>query len=115
MLLKSDININCEICSLMTGQGNPVYKGERSISEVQFMHNVQEHKQVGERQDWLQEKLKKIIIPSPKPQYARPGNPKIDYLPVTKQLDHESDKEVDVRVKVQGGLFSFSFFVFVPL
>uniref|UniRef100_A0A3B3UQR7 Parathyroid hormone n=1 Tax=Poecilia latipinna TaxID=48699 RepID=A0A3B3UQR7_9TELE len=71
MLLKSDININCEICSLMTGEGNP-----RSISEVQFMHNVQEHKQVGERQDWLQEKLKKIIIPSPKPQYMRKGKTK---------------------------------------
>ncbi|KAK5600948.1 BTB/POZ domain-containing protein 10 [Crenichthys baileyi] len=79
----------------MTGEGDPVYKGEtpsshervinkfdsftqietglRSISEVQFMHNVQEHKQVGERQDWLQEKLKKIIIASPKPQHAKPG------------------------------------------
>uniref|UniRef100_A0A3B5QTZ4 Parathyroid hormone n=1 Tax=Xiphophorus maculatus TaxID=8083 RepID=A0A3B5QTZ4_XIPMA len=52
------------------------FSRKRSISEVQFMHNVQEHKQVGERQDWLQEKLKKIIIPSPKPQYVRPGNPK---------------------------------------
>uniref|UniRef100_A0A3Q2GNI5 Parathyroid hormone n=1 Tax=Cyprinodon variegatus TaxID=28743 RepID=A0A3Q2GNI5_CYPVA len=47
---------------------------KRSISEVQFMHNVQEHKQVGERQDWLQEKLKKIVLASPKPKYAKLGN-----------------------------------------
>uniref|UniRef100_H2LSX9 Parathyroid hormone n=1 Tax=Oryzias latipes TaxID=8090 RepID=H2LSX9_ORYLA len=41
---------------------------KRSISEMQLMHNLQEHKQVGDRQDWLQEKLKKIISPSNKPQ-----------------------------------------------
>ncbi|CAB1421638.1 unnamed protein product [Pleuronectes platessa] len=29
---------------------------KRTISEVQLMHNVREHKQVGDRQDWLQEK-----------------------------------------------------------
>ncbi|MEQ2315966.1 hypothetical protein AMECASPLE_027843, partial [Ameca splendens] len=52
-------------------EANPQRK--RSISEVQFMHNVQEHKQVGERQDWLQETLKKIILASPKPQHAKPG------------------------------------------
>ena len=40
------------------------------------MHNVQEHKQVGERQDWLQEKLKKIIIPGSEPQNGNPGNVK---------------------------------------
>uniref|UniRef100_A0A4W4G1C4 Parathyroid hormone n=1 Tax=Electrophorus electricus TaxID=8005 RepID=A0A4W4G1C4_ELEEL len=37
---------------------------KRSISEVQLMHNVGEHKQVVERQDWLQVKLKTILIPS---------------------------------------------------
>lgn len=31
------------------------------------MHNVREHKQVGDRQDWLQEKLKDIIVASAKP------------------------------------------------
>ncbi|KAJ0002077.1 hypothetical protein NQD34_001873, partial [Periophthalmus magnuspinnatus] len=44
---------------------------KRTISEVQLMHNVQEHKQVGERQDWLQEKLKDIIVTSVKPQHVR--------------------------------------------
>ncbi|XP_037835912.1 parathyroid hormone 1b [Kryptolebias marmoratus] len=142
---KCDININSEICSSMTGEGNPVYKGEclpptkglsstlssssdcyraisnkpnklflqlqdkksglnmlllkhlemlvlilffismltqanplrkRSISEVQLMHNVREHKEVGDRQDWLQEKLKEIIISSPKPQQVQAGNVK---------------------------------------
>lgn len=38
------------------------------------MHNVREHKQVGERQDWLQEKLKDIIVVSAKPQHAHMGN-----------------------------------------
>uniref|UniRef100_A0A8B9JRQ6 Parathyroid hormone n=1 Tax=Astyanax mexicanus TaxID=7994 RepID=A0A8B9JRQ6_ASTMX len=37
---------------------------KRSISEVQLMHNVGERKQVLERQDWLQVKLKSILIPS---------------------------------------------------
>lgn len=49
---------------------------KRTISEVQFMHNVREHKQVGERQDWLQEKLKDIIVVSAKPQHAQSGNTK---------------------------------------
>lgn len=49
---------------------------KRTISEVQFMHNVQEHKQVGERQDWLQEKLKDIIVVSAKPQHTESGNTK---------------------------------------
>ncbi|CAG5856164.1 unnamed protein product [Menidia menidia] len=47
-------------------EANPLRK--RSISEVQLMHNVREHKQVGDRQDWLQEKLKKIVVSSSKPQ-----------------------------------------------
>uniref|UniRef100_A0A3P9KMR9 Parathyroid hormone n=1 Tax=Oryzias latipes TaxID=8090 RepID=A0A3P9KMR9_ORYLA len=49
---------------------------KRSISEMQLMHNLQEHKQVGDRQDWLQEKLKKIISPSNKPQQGQPANVK---------------------------------------
>lgn len=43
---------------------------KRTISEVQLMHNVREHKQVGERQDWLQEKLKDIIVASARPQQS---------------------------------------------
>uniref|UniRef100_A0A4W5MFC0 Parathyroid hormone n=1 Tax=Hucho hucho TaxID=62062 RepID=A0A4W5MFC0_9TELE len=49
------------LCSLHT-EARPVRK--RSISEVQLMHNVGVHKQVGERQDWLQLKLKDIIAAS---------------------------------------------------
>lgn len=33
---------------------------KRSISEVQLMHNLGEHKHVQERQDWLQMKLRDI-------------------------------------------------------
>lgn len=35
------------------------------------MHNVQEHKQVGERQEWLQEKLKDIIVTSANKQHRQ--------------------------------------------
>uniref|UniRef100_A0A8C4NWB5 Parathyroid hormone n=1 Tax=Dicentrarchus labrax TaxID=13489 RepID=A0A8C4NWB5_DICLA len=65
---KSDISINSENGSLMTRGG------KRTISEVQLMHNVREHKQVGERQDWLQEKLKDITVASAKPQHGQSGN-----------------------------------------
>ncbi|XP_055069779.2 parathyroid hormone 1b [Misgurnus anguillicaudatus] len=50
------------LCSLLYLEGLPVSK--RSISEVQLMHNVREHKQVLNRQDWLQLKLNNILIPS---------------------------------------------------
>lgn len=45
---------------------------KRTVSEVQFMQNIQEHKQVKERKDWLQRKLKDIIVASVKPQQAHP-------------------------------------------
>ncbi|KAF7703280.1 hypothetical protein HF521_022287 [Silurus meridionalis] len=50
------------LCSLVHLEALPISK--RSISEVQLMHNVGEHKQAVERQDWLQVKLKTVIIPS---------------------------------------------------
>ncbi|XP_074522623.1 parathyroid hormone 1b [Halichoeres trimaculatus] len=53
-------------------EAKPIRK--RTISEVQLMHNVREHKQVGDRQDWLQEKLKDIIVASVKPQQGHSEN-----------------------------------------
>ncbi|KAI2662196.1 Parathyroid hormone [Labeo rohita] len=50
------------LCSLLYLEGLPLSKS--SISEVQLMHNVREHKEMLERQDWLQLKLNNIIIPS---------------------------------------------------
>ncbi|KAF4110611.1 hypothetical protein G5714_007642 [Onychostoma macrolepis] len=50
------------LCSLLYLEGLPISK--RSISEVQLMHNVREHKEMLERQDWLQLKLNNILIPS---------------------------------------------------
>ncbi|KAM9461292.1 parathyroid hormone 1b [Clarias gariepinus] len=50
------------LCSIGHLEGLPISK--RSISEVQLMHNVGEHKQAVERQDWLQVKLKTVIIPN---------------------------------------------------
>ncbi|XP_026072703.1 parathyroid hormone-like [Carassius auratus] len=51
-----------DLCSLLYLEGLPLNK--RSISEVQLMHNVREHKEMLERQDWLQLKLNNILIPS---------------------------------------------------
>lgn len=63
--LSMPLSLECDVLSLTCRK--------RTISEVQLMHNVQEHKQVGERQDWLQEKLKDIIVAaSVKPQCGRP-------------------------------------------
>ncbi|XP_061132324.1 parathyroid hormone 1b [Syngnathus typhle] len=45
---------------------------KRTISEVQLMHNVQEHKQVGNRQEWLQGRLNDIIVTSADPQHGQP-------------------------------------------
>uniref|UniRef100_A0A665V0L9 Parathyroid hormone n=1 Tax=Echeneis naucrates TaxID=173247 RepID=A0A665V0L9_ECHNA len=59
------------LTSLYT-EAKPLRK--RTISEVQLMHNVREHHQVGERQDWLQEKLKNIIVASVKPQHGHSRN-----------------------------------------
>ncbi|XP_022602015.1 parathyroid hormone [Seriola lalandi dorsalis] len=39
-------------------EGRPMRK--RTVSEVQLMHNVGEHKQVQERQEWLQMRLRDI-------------------------------------------------------
>ncbi|XP_056318956.1 parathyroid hormone 1b [Danio aesculapii] len=50
------------LCSFLFLEGLPISK--RSISEVQLMHNVREHKEMLDRQDWLQLKLNNIIIPS---------------------------------------------------
>ncbi|XP_041849564.1 parathyroid hormone 1b [Melanotaenia boesemani] len=61
------------LVSILT-EANPLPLRKRSISEVQLMHNIREHKQVGERQDWLQEKLKKIIVSGSKHQHEKPGN-----------------------------------------
>nr|XP_057945764.1 parathyroid hormone 1b [Doryrhamphus excisus] len=56
------------IFSSLNTDAKPLRK--RTISEVQLMHNVREHKQVGERQEWLQEKLKDIMVTSVKPQHG---------------------------------------------
>ncbi|XP_008278450.1 parathyroid hormone 1a [Stegastes partitus] len=44
------LSVHCE--------GRPLRK--RTVSEVQLMHNLGEHKQVQERRDWLQMRLRGI-------------------------------------------------------
>ncbi|XP_071752011.2 parathyroid hormone 1a [Centroberyx gerrardi] len=52
----------------------------RSVSEVQLMHNLGEHKQVQERQDWLQMRLRDIHTASARGA-GDPGRAKRRLLP----------------------------------
>ncbi|KFO86769.1 Parathyroid hormone [Buceros rhinoceros silvestris] len=46
------------ICFLTNSDGRPMMK--RSVSEMQLMHNLGEHRHTVERQDWLQMKLQDV-------------------------------------------------------
>ncbi|NXM43631.1 PTHY protein, partial [Gymnorhina tibicen] len=50
--------ILCAICFFTTSDGRPMMK--RSVSEMQLMHNLGEHRHTVERQDWLQMKLQDV-------------------------------------------------------
>ncbi|NXI77287.1 PTHY protein, partial [Rhipidura dahli] len=50
--------ILCAICFFKTSDGRPMMK--RSVSEMQLMHNLGEHRHTVERQDWLQMKLQDV-------------------------------------------------------
>ncbi|NXC23594.1 PTHY protein, partial [Campylorhamphus procurvoides] len=46
------------MCFLTQSDGRPMVK--RSVSEMQLMHNLGEHRHAVERQDWLQMKLQDV-------------------------------------------------------
>ncbi|KFQ29946.1 PREDICTED: parathyroid hormone [Merops nubicus] len=46
------------ICCFTYSDGRPMMK--RSVSEMQLMHNLGEHRHTVERQDWLQMKLQDV-------------------------------------------------------
>ncbi|KAJ8002775.1 hypothetical protein DPEC_G00162460 [Dallia pectoralis] len=48
----------CILYYAILSEGRPLRR--RSVSEVQLMHNLGEHKHMQERQDWLQMKLSNI-------------------------------------------------------
>ncbi|NXU45766.1 PTHY protein, partial [Drymodes brunneopygia] len=50
--------ILCAMCFFTTSDGRPMVK--RSVSEMQLMHNLGEHRHTMERQDWLQMKLQDV-------------------------------------------------------
>ncbi|XP_005046368.1 PREDICTED: parathyroid hormone [Ficedula albicollis] len=50
--------ILCAMCLCTTSDGRPMVK--RSVSEMQLMHNLGEHRHAVERQDWLQMKLQDV-------------------------------------------------------
>ncbi|NXQ35811.1 PTHY protein, partial [Alaudala cheleensis] len=50
--------ILCAMCFFTTSDGRPMVK--RSVSEMQLMHNLGEHRHTVERQDWLQMKLQDV-------------------------------------------------------
>ncbi|NXL70356.1 PTHY protein, partial [Leptocoma aspasia] len=49
--------ILCAMCFFTTCDGRPM---KRSVSEMQLMHNLGEHRHTVERQDWLQMKLQDV-------------------------------------------------------
>ncbi|NXH47517.1 PTHY protein, partial [Dicaeum eximium] len=49
--------ILCAMCFFTTSDGRPM---KRSVSEMQLMHNLGEHRHAVERQDWLQMKLQDV-------------------------------------------------------
>ncbi|NWT96687.1 PTHY protein, partial [Urocynchramus pylzowi] len=49
--------ILCAMC-FFTSDGRPMAR--RSVSEMQLMHNLGEHRHTVERQDWLQMKLQDV-------------------------------------------------------
>uniref|UniRef100_A0A8D3BTG0 Parathyroid hormone n=1 Tax=Scophthalmus maximus TaxID=52904 RepID=A0A8D3BTG0_SCOMX len=58
------------ILHLSLCEGRPLRK--RTVSEVQLMHNLGEHKQVQERRDWLQTMLRGIHTAAGRPARRRP-------------------------------------------
>ncbi|NXX67149.1 PTHY protein, partial [Spizella passerina] len=50
--------ILCAMCFFTTSDGRPLVR--RSVSEMQLMHNLGEHRHAVERQDWLQMKLQDV-------------------------------------------------------
>ncbi|NWY48624.1 PTHY protein, partial [Sylvia atricapilla] len=50
--------ILCAMCFFTSSDGRPMVR--RSVSEMQLMHNLGEHRHAVERQDWLQMKLQDV-------------------------------------------------------
>uniref|UniRef100_A0A3P9CCT6 Parathyroid hormone n=1 Tax=Maylandia zebra TaxID=106582 RepID=A0A3P9CCT6_9CICH len=55
--VSSDVNLFITIRSYLY---HISVHSKRTVSEVQFMHNLGEHKQVQERREWLQMRLRGI-------------------------------------------------------
>ncbi|XP_047453051.1 parathyroid hormone 1a [Mugil cephalus] len=65
-LCVSLISIHC--------QGRPMSK--RTVSEVQLMHNLGEHKQIQERREWLQMRLRGIHTVAARDSSRETGTPR---------------------------------------
>ncbi|NXT86007.1 PTHY protein, partial [Zapornia atra] len=60
------------ICFFTNSDGRPMTK--RSVSEMQLMHNLGEHRHAVERQDWLQMKLQDVHSAFEDARTQRPRN-----------------------------------------
>ncbi|KFP91305.1 PREDICTED: parathyroid hormone [Apaloderma vittatum] len=60
------------ICFFTSCDGRPLTK--RSVSEMQLMHNLGEHRHTVERQDWLQMKLQDVHSAFEDARTQRPRN-----------------------------------------
>ncbi|NXH21771.1 PTHY protein, partial [Bucco capensis] len=60
------------MCFITISDGRPMMK--RSVSEMQLMHNLGEHRHAVERQDWLQMKLQDVHSALEDARTQRPRN-----------------------------------------
>ncbi|XP_049579311.1 parathyroid hormone 1a [Syngnathus scovelli] len=68
----------CVLHLLVVTEGRPLRK--RTISEVQLMHNLGEHREVQERRDWLQLRLRGIHT-APRRSQLEAGRTRMRLLP----------------------------------
>ncbi|XP_037109213.1 parathyroid hormone 1a [Syngnathus acus] len=68
----------CVLHLFVVTEGRPLRK--RTVSEVQLMHNLGEHREVQERRDWLQLRLRGIHT-APRHSQLEAGRPRRRLLP----------------------------------
>ncbi|XP_066042911.1 parathyroid hormone [Chamaea fasciata] len=91
------------VCFITTSDGRPMAR--RSVSEMQLMHNLGEHRHTVERQDWLQMKLQDVHSALEGARTLRPRS-KDDVVLGRRLLpEHLQKKSVDVDKAYMDVLF----------
>ncbi|CAJ1057587.1 parathyroid hormone-like [Xyrichtys novacula] len=84
---------------LVLCEGRPLRK--RTVSEVQLMHNLGEHKQVQERREWLQMRLRGINTAPGRSSSGEAGRLRWRLRPAEiTDLSHLSPEEIQYALKL---------------